>query len=81
VIYITTFKEHVEHLERFFTRLDAYNFSIPHTRHSSDTNTVKLLGQRIDAFRYASTTKRMAALTQLALPPTAAELETYCSIV
>lgn len=81
VVYSTTFEAHVEHLKLFFRRLDEYNFSIPPKKTFVGYQTVKLLGQRVDAFGYASTTERMEALRHLKFPATAADLETYCGMI
>ena len=81
VVYSKTFNKHIKHLEIFFSRLDEYNFSISPGKTFVGYQTVKLLGQQVNAFRYASTAERMEALRHLKFPATVSDLEIYLGMV
>lgn len=81
VIFSKTWDEHLKHLDTFLGRLDKYNFSLAPDKAHVGYPTVKLLGQRVDAFGLASTKERIAALRNLKFPQNAADLETYIRAV
>lgn len=81
VIFSNTFEEHCEHLQKVFSCLDEYNVSLAPKKAYVGYPSVQLLGQRVDVFGYASTTKRMAALQELKYPCNALELEIYLGAV
>jgi hypothetical protein len=68
VIFSRSLEDHLEHLDRFFHRVYDMNMSLAPKKAFVGYPTVKLLGQRVDAFGVASTSERIAGLKNLRFP-------------
>jgi len=81
VIFSKTLEEHAQHLERFFCRISEMGISLAPNKAFIGYPTVKLLGQRVDAFGVASTEERIEALRNLRFPRNAKDMEMYCGAI
>ncbi|CAI9633107.1 unnamed protein product [Alternaria burnsii] len=81
VIYSKIFDDHLKHLNAFFGRIDEYGITLAPNKCFIGYPTVKLLGQRVDAFGIASTDERIHALRNLSFPRHAKDMEKYIGAI
>jgi hypothetical protein len=72
--------EHLIHLELVFQRLEDMNVKLEPTKVYIGFPSVKLLGQRVDAFGLSTPEERIAAIQKIAFPKTLRELEIYLGL-
>ena len=75
-----TFEEHLEHLDRFFQRLDSKNNSLAAEKCFLGYPSIVLLGHRVDAFGIMTAEDKIKAVRELAFPKTGAQLETFLGL-
>ena len=72
-----TLQDHLNHLDRFFERLDSYGISLAPEKSFLGYPTVKLLGQRVDAFGISTAEDKIEAIRELEFPMDGNLLERY----
>jgi hypothetical protein len=80
IVFSNTFKEHLQHLNLFFSTLAAHNVTLLAKKAFLGFPSLKLLGTKVDALRCTITADRIAALKNLKFPKTAADLKKYISV-
>lgn len=77
VIFSKNLKEHERHLKLFFERLDELNFCLAPAKAFIGFPSIKLLGQKVDAYGFSTPEEKLKALRDLEYPENASELERY----
>jgi hypothetical protein len=81
IIFSKSLQNHKKHLKTVFDRLDGMRFSLNPKKCFIGYPSATILGQKVDAFRLATTDKQMAAILDMHFPTNAHLLETYIGAV
>ena len=77
VIFSKSKEEHDEHPRTVFQALDEYGIALAPNKSFLGYPSVKLLGQKVDAFGLATDEEKRAAIAKLIFPISLSLLETY----
>ena len=77
VIFSKSLQEHVSHLRHIFGLMKTHNITLAPHKSFIGYPSVKLLGQRVDAFGMATAEDKLKAIQNLSFPRSLKDLETY----
>ena len=77
VVFSMTLEEHLDHLRQLLELLRSVRLAISPEKSFLGFPTIRLLGQRVDAFGLATCEEKMKAITNLKYPHSLRELERY----
>ena len=80
VIFSSTFDEHIQYLRQVFATLDKINIHLSPKKSFLGYLSVRLLSQRVDALGLATSSEKLATISNLAFPRTLSQLERYLGI-